>query len=97
MENQTRVDILIQDVRALEIRMWFDGIVIAEEASEYLGQFQSNPLELLEPGNKIYALRSKAWRGFVLAGIISTLEDDAEFMEPSGLLPKNRLPELGRT
>jgi hypothetical protein len=87
-ETPTRVDILVQDVRAMEIRAWFDGIRIDEVGADYLGAFQSNPQEMMEKGNRIYSLTGSNWQGFIVGGIISTFEDDCDFMAPSGLLSK---------
>jgi hypothetical protein len=82
----TRVDVLIQDVRAIEIRSWFDGIEILEVQSDYLREFRSNPIEMLESGNRVYALRGNGWQGFIAGGIVSTHEDEGEFSAPSKLM-----------
>jgi len=82
----TRVDILFQDVRAMEIRAWFSGIEIREASPEILKNFASNPLPLLEPGNKMYQVSGGDWSGYILAGIMSTHEDDGGLFEPSALV-----------
>lgn len=86
--NPTRIDVLVQDVRAMEIRTWFDGIQIDQVGADYLRAFQSKPEEMMEKGNRIYSLTSTNWRGFIVGGIISTLEDEGDYMTPSGLLSK---------
>jgi hypothetical protein len=55
--NSTRLDILFQDVRAMEIRAWFDGVEITEAPPDILKGFASNPTIMLEPGNKVYRLK----------------------------------------
>jgi hypothetical protein len=86
-EHRTRIDVLFQDVRALEIRAWFDGLEITEVDRDYLDGFRSNPLEMLEqPGLKVFALDGKGWQGFVVAGGVLLHEDEADFMDPSELL-----------
>ena len=86
----TRVDVLFQDVRALEIRAWFKGIRIEEEDNpEFLKNQRSKPAELVEPGNKIYSLRSSAWEGFVVAGPVQFVEDTGELFGPSGLVSES--------
>ena len=82
------LDILVQDVRAMEVRAWFDGIRIDEVGADYLEAFQSHPQEMMEKGNKIYSLTGSNWQGFIVGGIISTLEDEGDYMAPSGLLSK---------
>jgi hypothetical protein len=85
-QHQSRIDILIRDVRAVELRSWSEGIEIEEVSSEYLVGCRSNPIEMIEPGNRVYALRGKGWQGFVVGGVLSVQEDNAEFMAPSGLI-----------
>jgi hypothetical protein len=85
-EHHTRIDVLVRDVRAMEIRSWFEGFEIVEEDREYLREFRSNPIEMIEPGNKVYALRGTWWRGFIVAGILLAQEDDGEYMDRSPLL-----------
>jgi hypothetical protein len=83
----TRVDVLFQDVRALEIRAWFKGIRIEEEDNpEFLKNQRSRPTQLVEPGNKTYLLRSTGWEGFVVAGLVQFVEDTGELFDPSGLV-----------
>jgi hypothetical protein len=84
--SSKRIDVLFQDVRAMEIRAWFEGIEIAETDAKYLENRMSVPSEMLEFGNRIYALKGVGWSGFIVGGIVSVLEDDGEFWEPSGLL-----------
>jgi hypothetical protein len=83
----TRLDILFQDVRALEIRCWFDGLTIEETDVHFLEGARSIPAPLMEHGNKVYALKSSGWVGFVVGGIVSFHEDQGELFEPSKLIP----------
>jgi hypothetical protein len=85
-ERYTRLEVLIQDVRAMEIRSWFEGLDLKEVDQEYLRDFRSNPIEMLQVGMKVYALLGKGWQGFVVGGTLSVHEDEAEFMAPSWLL-----------
>jgi hypothetical protein len=82
----TRIDVLFQDVRAMELRCWFDGIAIDEVPDGFLADFASKPRELVEAGNKIYKLTGKGWCGYVVAGIVRTHEDDGEWSAPSALM-----------
>ncbi len=81
----TRIDILFQDVRAIETRAWFDGIKIEEAGIEFLLNRNSSPIALMEPGNKVYRLVGVGWEGFVLAGILSFCEDEEDFFSSSKL------------
>jgi len=75
----TRVDILFQDVRAMETRAQFKGIRIEEvDDPQFLDGQRSKPVEMIEPGNKTYALVSAGWRGFIVGGIVRFKEDDGD-------------------
>lgn len=87
-EHDLRLDVLIKDVRALEIRSWFEGIEIIEVEPSFLNDFPSKPIDMLDVGLKVYALLGTGWRGFVVGGGVFFHEDNAGFMEPSALLPK---------
>jgi|SRR5215471_19149236 len=86
--RQSRIDVLFQDVRAMELRCsWFDGIRIEEtEDIQHLSEYASRPAELMEPGIRIYKLLGSGWHGFVLGGIVSVAEDQLGPRDPSPLL-----------
>ena len=84
--HSTRLDLLIQDVRAMEIRSWFEGIRIEEADLVYLENFSSRPVEMFEHGSKIYAMHGIGWSGFVVGGLAAVHEDERDFMAPSALL-----------
>ena len=85
--TNTRVDVLFHDVRAMEIRAWFRGIRIEErDDPHFLNGQRSKPLDMLEPGSRIYALSSSGWEGFVVVGILRFVEDDGELFGPSALV-----------
>lgn len=99
-EHHNRIDVLFQDVRAMEIRSWFEGLEIDEVDRSYLRDFPSNPIEMMEAGLRIYALSGNGWQGFVVGGILSVHEDDADFMAASALMPsldtRNEIDKYGR-
>jgi len=86
----TRIDVLFQDVRAMELRSWFQGIKIEESDRQFLETARSKPVEMIEPGNRIYSLVGPGWTGFVVGGIVSVLEDNGEYTSPSGLMERKR-------
>jgi hypothetical protein len=93
----TWIDILFRDVRAMEIRAWLNGIRIEEiDDSRFLENERSKPIEMLEPGLKIFSItsshyrvpvNSSTWHGFVIAGIVLFEEDHGELFGPSALVP----------
>ena len=84
--NPTRVDILFQDVRAMEIRASFDGIRIEECDRSFLKQFGGSPIALMEEGKRAYRLQGHEWQGYILGGMVLSHEDQGELLEPSQLL-----------
>jgi hypothetical protein len=79
-QSQARIDVLIKDVRALEIRSWFEGLEISEADKGYLLDFRSNPIEMIEVGLRVYALAGRGWSGFVVGGALFVQEDGGEFI-----------------
>jgi hypothetical protein len=85
--DPTRVDILFQEVRATELRSWFEGIEIVEEDnSTFLAGRPSRPVPMFDKEIRFYRLKGTGWEGFVVGGIVSCLEDDGDFFDPSGLI-----------
>lgn len=82
-EHPTRIDVLILDVRAMEIRSWFDGVEIALVDQDYLRDFRSRPAEMMQPGLDVYAISGKGWQGFIVGGKLCVHEDEADFTAPS--------------
>ena len=85
-ERTKRIDILFQDVRALECRTDLEDLVIEEVGPEFLNGVRSKASEVIEPGHRVYSLKSGNWIGFVVGGIVSHHEDGEEFFAPSSLL-----------
>ena len=85
-EQHTRIDILFSDVRAMEVRSWFTGIVIREVAPDHVANQPSKPGKIIEIGNRVYSLESSGWEGFVVAGIVNTCEDEGGLLARSPLL-----------
>lgn len=85
-EEATQIDVLIKDVRALELRCWFDGIKIDLADAEYLSAFRSRPHDLIEPGNVAYRVLGNGWEGFVIGGRFITKEYRGHWSGPSPLI-----------
>ena len=80
-EHPTRLDVLITDVSALEIRCWSDGLEIEEtDIRTLVGN--SLPLEVAE-GRRAFSVTGKSWRGFILGGAVYTHEDERHWTDPS--------------
>jgi hypothetical protein len=82
----TRLDVLFNDVRAIELRVWTESLFIEEVEAGSIADALSRPIALVEPGNRVYALGGDDWKGFVVGGIVMTAEDDKDMWEPSSLI-----------
>ena len=82
----TNIDVLFTDVRAVELRAWTEGLVVEEVDAGAVAEATSRPADLIEPGNRVYAVRGSGWEGFIVGGTMHTVEDDTEEMEPTKLL-----------
>jgi hypothetical protein len=91
-EHHTRIDVLMLDVRAMEIRSWFEGFEIALVDQDYLRDFRSRPAEMMEPGLNVYAISGKEWQGFIVGGKLFVHEDEADFMAPSAFVTEAARP-----
>src|SRR5690242_11302557 len=68
--DPTRVDILFQEVRAMELRTWFEGIEIVEEDnSSFLASRPSRPVPMFDKEIRYYRLKGNGWEGFVVGGL----------------------------
>ena len=86
--SPTRMDVLFQDVRAMDVRAWTEGLKVELSDVESLKGQPSNPAEMIETGLVVYKVSGRGWQGFVVASErVSSKEDDLGPMDPSGLLP----------
>jgi hypothetical protein len=84
--HPTREEVLLKDVRAMEVRCWSSGLRIEEVSLEYLVRFDSNPVEMVQPGNRVYSVQGEGWKGFIVGGAVVTHRDEEEFTGRSPLL-----------
>lgn len=80
---KTRIDVLIKDVRALELRVWTDGLTIEEVDKENVADASTWPIPLIERGNRVYRLKGAGWEGYVVGGALFAAEDENELGAPS--------------
>ena len=81
-EFPTRLDVLITDVSALEIRCWSDGLTIEETDIQNIQGKGSRPQEIAE-GRRAFSVTGTAWSGFIVGGAVYTHEDDRHWTDPS--------------
>ena len=81
-EFPTRLDVLITDVSALEIRCWSDGLTIEETDIQNIRGKGSRPQEIAE-GRRAFSVTGTEWSGFNVGGAVYTHEDDRHWTDPS--------------
>jgi hypothetical protein len=69
----SRCDVLFRDVRALELRVWADGITIYEAESTDLSNFKSAPEAILEDGLVAYVIEVTLGQGLSWLAWFSTV------------------------
>jgi hypothetical protein len=85
-EHPTRVDILLKDVGWMCIPATFTDIQIREGRREDVEDMLLAAGSPREAGRKVFVLSGPAWRGYVLAAVVASREDDGEYDDPSALL-----------
>jgi hypothetical protein len=89
----TRIEILFKAVSLMLIPRSFRGLTITISDPSNLTAYGIERFDLR--GRSLYALKSEDFKGFVVAGSITTHEDEFEYWVPSVLLQGCRL-EHGR-
>ena len=82
IEFPTRLDVLITDVSALEIRRWSDSLTIEETGIQKLEGKSSRPQDVGE-GRRVFSVTGDSWSGFILGAAVYTHEDDRHWTDPS--------------
>ena len=87
-DSPTRIDILFKNVDAMNVARRFDGLSIRDAtAEERLSAARGSDVELDDPNQRLWIVESLGFRGHVAAGVVLVHEADAEYDEPSALLP----------
>lgn len=87
--DTTRVDVLFKPVDALKLRTVLSGLRILEADPDEavlidveVGQVDPSTPTFIRD-SKVFIIESGAFRGYVIAGVMATHEDDLEYHEPS--------------
>jgi hypothetical protein len=85
--HPTRVDVLFQNVKAMNLPTQLDGLVVTEAGA-------AREIEIIEEtgllpgeGTVFFEVESSGRIGFVVAGVVVEDEDEGEFFEPSKYWP----------
>lgn len=92
---RTRVDILFQDVVAIENRMYMQDLEIREVDSSFVANAGSCPEKMIAPGHKVFSLSFEGGTGFIIAGDVAVHEDEKQFSAPSFFITKMQVSDDG--
>jgi hypothetical protein len=87
-QHPTRIDVLFTDVQTMEVRANIQTISIEEVNISDVVDRSTKPKDTLEPGQKVFLLKSIGWTGCIVAGSLSWHEDNGEYGQPSVLCPE---------
>lgn len=92
---KTRIDILFQDVIAIESRMYMQNLEIREVESSFLTNVGSCPEQIIEPGHKVFSLIFDGGTGFIIGRGVGMHKDEKQFSEPSFFVTKMQVSDDG--
>ena len=82
----TRIDVLFQNVKALQIPTSLDGLVVTEADDELADRVESET-GILREESRFFAIETTRGVGYIVAGVMVSKEDEGEYFEPSELWP----------
>jgi hypothetical protein len=82
----TRIDILFQNVKAVQLPTSLDGLVVTA-ADDELSKRIEGDTGILAEDSRFFAIETAGRLGYVVAGVMVSKEDEGEYFEPSELWP----------
>jgi hypothetical protein len=80
---KTRIDVLFQGVKAMQLNMLLHGLTVIPADVEDCDKIIQSTGLLPDDNNRFYVLLGSSFKGYVVAGVVASREDDGEFYEPS--------------
>ena len=90
-DSPRRIDIVIQDLRAMELCALFDGIIIEEISEEDILGTPEKAKFAMEPGLRRFRITTSEWSGYIIAGDVFWHADEGGFNEPSVIYKPGQL------
>ena len=84
----TRVDVLFQNVKAINLPTHLDGLVVTVAGPEFQERIVEATGLLPDADTTFFEIECSGRRGFVVAGVAVQDEDEGEFFEPSKYWPE---------
>jgi len=83
----TRVDVLFQNVKAINLPTYLDGLVVTVAGPEFQERIVEATGLLPDADTTFFEVECSGRRGFVVASVAVQDEDEGEFFEPSRYWP----------
>lgn len=83
----TRVEVLFQNVKAMQLPTSLEGLVVAEADADLAQRIEAETGLTRGEGAQFFGLWTAHRVGYVVAGVVITEEDEGEYFEPSALWP----------
>jgi len=83
----TRIDVLFQNVKALSLPTFLEGMVVSEADGELADRIEAETGFLCEEGSRFFRVDTAHGVGYLVAGVMVGREDEGEYFEPSELWP----------
>jgi hypothetical protein len=79
----TRIDILFQNVKFMQIPTTLQGLMVRDPTDEELDMIMSASKMLPDEDRRFFVLEGDNYRGFVVAGWVGQAEDEGSYSDPS--------------
>jgi len=86
----TRVEVLFQNVKAMQLPTSLEGLVVAEADAELAQRIEAETGLTRGEGARFFGLWTSHRVGYVVAGVVVSEEDEGEYYESSKLWPDDR-------
>jgi hypothetical protein len=84
--SPTRIDVLFKPVVAVKLRTVLTGLLVREATSDEADEIIRDAAETRRSDSKVFVIESGNFRGYAIAGVLLTAEDEGEYFERSQLL-----------
>jgi hypothetical protein len=87
-EHPTRVDVLFKSVGAMQMPTVMASLVVRDAEPEERARILSSTSVEMPEERRCFVLEGPDFEGWVIAGVVVTVEDDGEYYEPSPLVDR---------
>jgi len=86
-EFETRVDVVFQNVQALQLPTLLPGLLVEEAGPLQISRISTETGFSSDADRIFFLLKGSGFAGYVVASVMDTCEDSGEYYEPSRVWP----------